>query len=260
MITLSSERATLTVDPSDGGRMISLLVDGREILGRSEPVPGMPVGIFSGSFVLAPFIGRLRHGSFSFEGREYRVPLNAGEHAIHGLAFDVPWDRDGDDLVLAFDDRWPFGGEVRQSFDLRDDGLTVTATVSNEERRMPACVGFHPWFARAAGHDELTYDVQPGPRYETDADGIPDGSFDTTQDARPWDDSFLGMTQPPVLQWGDLRVSLDPTAPNWIVCETMPDGICVEPLSAGVGALHSDEPPVVEPGRPLSLRLELTWR
>lgn len=259
MSSTTTERASIEVDPADGGRLASLRVDGRELLGSSTPAPGIPAAIFSGSFVMAPWVGRLAGGRFSFEGRAYQVPVNANGAAIHGLAFDRAWERDGDDLVLELDARWPFGGVVRQSFDLRDDGLIVTATIGNDARRMPAILGFHPWFARAADGDALVHDVAPGPRYVTDTDGIPTGELDRSGGGRPWDDSFLGMTRPPVLRWGDLELTIGVTGSHWIVCETMPGGVCVEPLTGPVGGLATGEAAVVAPGRPLSLELSLTW-
>jgi aldose 1-epimerase len=258
-VTLTTARAAIEVDPADGGRLASLRVDGRELLGASTPPPGMPPAIFSGSFVMAPWAGRLAGGRFSFDGRRYEVPMNVDGAAIHGLAFDRSWERDGDDLVLELDARWPFGGTVRQSFDLRDDGLTVTATIANDARRMPAILGFHPWFAREAGGDPLEYRVQPGARYRTDAAGIPTGELDHSGGGRPWDDSFSGILRAPVLRWGDLEVTIGVTSWNWIVCETMPGGVCIEPLSGPVGGLATGDFAVVEPGRPHTLKLQLTW-
>lgn len=259
MSSWTSGRAAIEVHEDDGGRLASLRVDGRELLGASTPAPGLPAEIFSGSFVMAPFVGRLRGGRFTFAGREHAVPTNAGPHALHGLTVDRAWQRDGEDLVVELDHRWPFGGTVRQSFDLRDDGLTVTASVANEQRSMPAVLGFHPWFARTAGGEDLVYEVDPGPRCVTDADGIPTGELDSSGGGRPWDDSFTGMRSAPVLRWGDLALTVGLTGSHWIVCETMPGAVCVEPLTGPVAGLASGNAAVVEPGSPLVLQLDLAW-
>jgi len=50
METLSSQRARALVNPDDGGRLVSLVLDGIELLGSAEVADGLPVGWFQGSF------------------------------------------------------------------------------------------------------------------------------------------------------------------------------------------------------------------
>ena len=83
MEVLRSGRATASVDPLDGGRLISLTIDQKEILGGAQIQPGLPRGWFYGSFPMAPFAGRIKNGGFWFDGRQYTLPLNAGPHAGH---------------------------------------------------------------------------------------------------------------------------------------------------------------------------------
>ncbi|WP_159500909.1 aldose 1-epimerase [Microbacterium sp. 18062] len=261
LLEASSSRARVLVGPLDGGRLVSLRIDGAEVLGGTVPAPGAPPEIFSGSFVMAPFVGRTANGRFEFEGREWALPVNFGDHAIHGFVFDRPWTRRGDGLEIAFDERWPFGGSVRQEFDLGETSLTVRAIVSNGDRRMPVIVGFHPWFAeRLSDGRRARLDFRPGTHYVTDSSGIPTGTA-AGSGRRPWDDSFTDVESDPVIRWdGGPELTLGRTGSHWIVCETMPGAVCVEPLSGPVNGLATGAYTVVGPGSPLIHSLTITWR
>jgi len=260
-LTQAAGASSIVVDPSDGGRLTSLRVEGTEVLGATSPAPGLPSGIFAGSFLMAPFVGRADRGRFDFGNESWTLPTNAGPHALHGFVFDRAWRVDGDELVIDLDDRWPFGGTVRQRFDLGPDSLTVTATISNEERSMPAVLGFHPWFTeRLADGSPGSFDFDPGTRFVCDSTGVPVGTV-AGGGERPWDDSFADVRTPPVVRWTDgPQVRIGTTGSHWIVCETMPGAFCVEPLTGPVNALAAGGAAVVGPGRPLTLVMTLSWR
>ena len=260
LLEQSTGASAIVVDPHDGGRLVSLRIGGVEVLGGTAPVPGRPQQIFHGSFVMAPFVGRTAHGRFSFEGQDYRMPTNFGPHAMHGFGFDRPWRRDGEELALDLDERWPLGGSVHQRFELTETRLVVTATLRNEQRRMPGILGFHPWFASTlADGSTASYDFEPGIRYLCDDEGIPVSTIPGGGD-RPWDDSFAEVAADPVVRWQNgLEITIARTGSHWIVCETMPDAFCVEPLSGPVNGLATGEAATVSPGHPLVHSLDLRW-
>ncbi|MCW2877485.1 MAG: Aldose 1-epimerase [Sphaerisporangium sp.] len=261
LLGMRTSRSSIRIDPGDGGRLISLLVDGHEILGSSSPVAGRPPGIFYGSFVMAPFVGRTADGRFDFDGTTWSMPLNFGEHAMHGFVFDRPWRIENNQLVIDLDERWPFGGRVSQRFELGPDELTVSVTVSNDRRSMPAIAGFHPWFReRLLDGTEAGFDFRPGTRYVCDDSGIPLTVIPGGGD-RPWDDSFTNVTRPPTISWGDqVNLRIETNGSHWIVCETMPDAFCIEPLSGPVNGLASGHYSLVEPGSPLRHSMTLRWK
>lgn len=261
VVGMRTERASIRVDPGNGGRLTSLVIDGMEIIGGcSAPALGMPLGFFSGSFVMAPFVSRAAYGRFEFEGTEWVIPPNVGPHAMHGLVFDRVWTVEGDALVVEFDDRWPFGGRVTQTFELGNEHLTVTVQVSNDERSMPAIAGFHPWFREALeSGEQADFLFEPGTRYVLDQDGIPTGT-NSGGGERPWDDAFTDVWTAPRITWGDrLAVEIQTGGSHWIVCETMPGGFCIEPLSGPVNGLATGHYTTVEPGSPLIHDLTIRW-
>ncbi len=125
-----------------------------------------PVATRSGHPILFPFPNRLKHGRFSFEGREYQLPLNesTGQHAIHGFTPKTPWrvvdqsagprearlvgefrlSVDRPDLLAC----WPGDCCIRIEYILKFDELAVNVIISNlGSAPYPFGLGFHPYFA-----------------------------------------------------------------------------------------------------------------
>ena len=125
VLTLESGLARLVVAPEKGGRIVALSVGGLDLLVTPE-VDGHNFGCFP----MAPWAGRVRHGSFDFEGQRYQLPLNHPPHAIHGTARDQPWQVDGEGVLsTALGPPWPFGGRVVQRFALAPDAFNLCPSV-----------------------------------------------------------------------------------------------------------------------------------
>jgi len=264
-LILAAGPAVVGVDPSDGGRVTSLALDGLELLGGDEPPDAAPPGWFTGCFPMAPYAGRLDHGRFSFQGRRYRMPANTGPHAAHGTVFDTAWAVDGTPSATSLTMRaglgppWPFGGMVRQTLELSAAALRLTLVLSNDRRTMPGALGFHPWFRRDVGSGEVTVDVRPARRYRPDPSGIV-RELGADLGTRPWDDAFTDLAAAPVVRWPrGPTLSLESEAPVWVVYERAGPAVCVEPLSAPPNSLGTDAAAVVRPGAPLALTMVVRW-
>ena len=87
-----------------GGRVASLVVDGRELLRTSRDGPRD-----WGSYPMAPYAGRVRDAEFTFGGEVRRLPATMPPHAIHGTVLDRRWHAI-DDSTIAIDlgPDWPF--------------------------------------------------------------------------------------------------------------------------------------------------------
>lgn len=261
-LVLRSGAASAAVDPHDGGRLVSLTVDSTELLTAGTPLAGLPVEWFHGSFPMAPYAGRVKDGRFSFQGAEYQLPRNAEPHAGHGLVLDTPWRVDESSarrltISTALDERWPFGGEVRQTFLLDDHGLSVRVELHNDSRAMPGALGLHPWFRRDLGDGAVQLAFSPAARLAPDDDGfprLPTGDLGE----RPWDDVFTGLAAPPELRWpGGPTLRILSSHQLWIVYERQATGLCVEPITAPPDSLSGGA--VVAPGRPLVLSVRFEW-
>jgi aldose 1-epimerase len=255
-LVLEAAGTSLRVRPEAGGRLVSVIVDDQELLvtdDRDGPVSW-------GSYPMAPWAGRIRHGQFTFDGRSHQLPITMAPHAIHGVVHDRPWTIvDERTLAIELDDRWPFRGQVEQHFALDEDGLAVTMTLEADEP-MPAVIGWHPWFNRmlAPGRAPAIVRFNPAEMLVRDAEGIPTGER-VPPSVGPWDDAFTGVADPPVIEWpGQLRVELSSSCAWWVVYDAPRHAVCVEPQSGPPDAVNL-APEVVTPGTPLTHVMRWRW-
>jgi aldose 1-epimerase len=252
----------LTLDPAAGGRIASLVVDGHELIAT--------VGdgdIWWGCYPMAPFAGRIRDGILRFRGATHQLERSFPPNAIHGTVFTRPWrvaSAAPDSAVLTTDlgPGWPFSGRVTQTIELAAGGLGAAMTLEADEP-MPAWLGWHPWFRRQLAGVPLQLSFEPSRMYVRAADGLPTGEVGPPT-PRPWDDAFTGVDESPRLTWpGVLELELSSTAAYWVVFDERDDAMCVEPQTAPPDAVNlaevaGSEPPLAEPGRPVTV--SMTWR
>jgi len=262
-LALEVGEARLEIDATAGGRMASLVVAGSELLARTGSGP-----IYWGCFPSVPYPGRIRDGTFEFEGRRYDVPVNLPPHAAHGTVLDRAWTI-VDDCTLAVElgPNWPFAGRVSQRFELDAGGLEVSLSLEADEL-MPGAVGWHPWFPRrlagsaaapapASPPLELRFDAAS--MFVRDPDGIPTGQL-VAPTPRPWDDCFTDLRSAPVLTWpGVLSLELTSSAPYWVVYDEPAETICVEPQSSPPDFIHI-QPAIVSPGELLTATMTWRWK
>jgi aldose 1-epimerase len=242
------------IDPDAGGRLASLVAGGRErLIDQVQPGSRFPA-ISWGSFLMAPWVGRIRGGRVDWQGRSYQLTANDADHAIHGACFEVPW-RVGAaspaavELSLVIDPaRWPMGGTVRQRFSLRPGSLECAASITATQP-MPVALGWHPWFRRGPEED-LKLAVPADRRLVLDEAMIPAGSSVPVEglfDLRPGpalgdrrlDDVFIGARSPATVTWPDLELRIAFSAPVQSIVVFSPKGsVCVEPATAWPDALR----------------------
>jgi aldose 1-epimerase len=244
LIELRSGNTTATIDADRGGRLASLTVDGRELL--VGPPDSDDAGILWGSFLMAPWCGRIADAVLDWDGRSYRLPATLDPHAIHGTLWNQPWaveSATGDEATLTArlgPGGWPFAGSVRQRYALGDGQLVTSADLLAEER-MPAALGWHPWFVRSGEDPRLT--VQSSHTLETrgmiptgrrqPVDGVTDLRHGTEIGVRLLDHCYTEARSPVIVEWPDLRleIAFDETLTS-VVVHTRAASFCIEPQSA----------------------------
>jgi aldose 1-epimerase len=161
-VGLETERFRLSLLPELGGRIAACQwrhLDGRWldlIRPMSLPYDGDEE---AGCFPLTPFSNRLRHGRFTFGGREIAMPGNTpGPHVEHGHGWQRPWTiaaRGPGRIVLAYEhagDEWPFPYGVTQTIELLPDRLRIElAALNRGAKPMPYGFGLHPFFPATPG-------------------------------------------------------------------------------------------------------------
>ena len=243
----------------EGGTIRRLAVDGLDLL--------VPIEVDErdhGCFPMAPWAGRIRHGRFTFDGREHQLPINKPPHAIHGTVRDVRWDvrADGSSAVLRteLDDRWPFRGSVTQRLQLTDRSLRLELEVRTDDASMPASCGWHPWWSRELIRGEpVEVELRASRMYRRDDEGIPTGEL-VPITPPPWDDCFTDLGDPvAVLRWPDaITVSIATDCRCVVVFTEAEHAVCVEPQSGPPDEVNV-EPNVVTPDAPLIVSTTWSW-
>lgn len=271
-ITLRSDRATAAVEPSTGGRLVSLIIDGHEVMGSVpeyvlddilDDGPEARRDWYRGSFPLAPWAGNLPGGTFHFDGTSYDVERDASGAAAHGVVAESEWSIVGcppaqRTLTLRapfgpeLPGRWPFEGFALQSFALDNSALQMRLEVHCYRGRMPAIAGFHPWFRQEMDNGaEASVVFSPRKRLVRGTAGLV--ATDDLGD-RPWDDLFVGLEGSPRISWpGGPTLTLESNAAVWVYYERMPTGFCIEPWTGANDGLETEWAFIVTPGKPLFL-------
>jgi aldose 1-epimerase len=261
---LSSGSVSIAVDAAQGGRLSSLSIDGHELL-VGEPSHG---SMQWGSYPMVPWAGRIRDGLFTFRGTTYQMPCNIPPHALHGTGFTSSWEPvDQSTITHRLESPWPFGGTVRQHFELTEEALTITMTLTAEVD-MPAMLGWHPWFARYLDADSGAGSTEPveaqllfGPAqmYELDDVAIPTGRL-IAPPPGPWDNCFTSLEREPTIRWpGLIELQLESSCDHWVIYTEPDHALCVEPQTAAPDEFNA-EPTVVEAGGVLEAWFRLAWR
>jgi aldose 1-epimerase len=234
----------VAIDLEAGGRLASWNVYGLELLEpRNEG--NHPFGW--GSYVMAPFAGRIRSGLFSWDGQDYELPLNFfGQHAIHGTTNDTPWTHlsGGTEWAMIgtrLGAPWPFGGSVTHLMHLSASSLTQTITIAAGNCDMPASLGWHPWFRRQLERGdglEMEADTTGAQMLIRDDEYIPSGEL-VSVPPRPWDDCFVGMGDV-ALRWpGAMRLDVEHDCSHIVLFDPS-HAICVEPQSGPPNGVNLD--------------------
>jgi aldose 1-epimerase len=106
--------------------------------------------------VLMPFPGRVKGGTYLWDGVRHQLPLSDkdGPNAIHGFVRRADWVAealDGSAVTYRLDfagaEGYPFPLTIRLSYALDAAGLEVTCAVTNAgSTDAPVGMGFHPYF------------------------------------------------------------------------------------------------------------------
>lgn len=236
--------ASASVLPASGFNLYDLRLP---LLGEVRPIiasaPGWAAAPIeptrNGIPVLFPFPNRIRDAAYNFEGRSYTLAPNKPPHAIHGFAFDAPWDvidagvdATGAYLIGRFQigrqapealASWPGDAILTLRYNLSHGRLSATASIENPgSSTLPWGLGFHAYFHLpiASGDDPADVRLQvPADEYWKLEQALPTGvrcPVDARLDFRQGQ-SVAGIVLDDVLT----RLRADPD--GWTTCRLIDD-------------------------------------
>jgi aldose 1-epimerase len=181
MLTLKSGASSLVVAPEHGAGITGWMVGRTPMLRRA--LPQASVGGDShamGCFPLVPYGNRIGQGRFQWNGTEYVLQRNFGDHphTIHGIGWQQAWtvaeaSQCFVSLILLHQPNgsWPFAFDAEVGYRLSDAALTVTIHLTNRhDKAAPAGIGVHPYFPKL-GDPALRFDA--GGAWENGPDSLP---------------------------------------------------------------------------------------
>ncbi|MFW2334479.1 aldose 1-epimerase [Ilumatobacter sp.] len=235
-VTIGSGRIDVDVDRLAGGRVAQIRVGGVPLL--IGPGEAGSSAIAWGAYPMVPWAGRIRRGQFDFDGKRHHLPINHGDHAMHGVGLAMPWSDAGHDettidlsLDLPTDDRWPFGGSVAQRIAVDEAGVSFEMTVTAADRAFPVSFGWHPWFRKPTA-----LDFRPTSMYRRDDDHITLGELVDVPPG-PWDDCFVNH-EPIAMMIDGIEVTLRSDCTHWVVYDEPAHATCVEPQTGPPDAFN----------------------
>ncbi len=275
-LVLRHQAARLVVAPSRGGAIRELTWGGADVLRPASP--GAPDDPFAAAcFPMVPFVNRIAHGRFRFAGRTVRLQPNWSEepHPIHGQGWRAMWQVKAateTSATLRFEgggDEWPWRYGCEERFRLLPDELSVELSVENlSDAPMPAMLGLHPYFPRAA---EARLEARLPRVWLTDAAALPVEEAQTpagwrfeprrSVQAVPLDHCFGGWNGDASLEWPDRAVRLRALHCPYlhVYAPAGRDFFCIEPQTGAPGALgrSSEEAPSLAPGKRMAIEVQL---
>ncbi|MDY5584956.1 MAG: aldose 1-epimerase [Arcanobacterium sp.] len=182
--------ALVSWQPKPGKEVIDGYVNAEEVLSC----------LSARSQVTAPWVGRIKHAEYVFEGKTYKLPANEHGVAIHGLvnAAEFALVNAGSALTLRYSFPgaegypWTFDLDVTYSLENGADGaehLSFTAEATNtSDQVIPFAIGWHP-YVRIPGQKTISNTALTIPartKILLDSDSVP----------RPGEAAYAGVQAP----------------------------------------------------------------
>ena len=191
LYTLKNGSFTAVINLSRGANCISLRQEALGACLLREPTYAEGEHPFLYGMPLLFPVNRISGGGFTFEGRDYRFPINeesTGCH-LHGVLHAHPFSLiegdgtyavclchvDGSELYPSF----PHTFEIRITYRLEADGLTQLTEITNlSDTAMPCLIGYHTTFCVPfIRGGEVRVTAQLSQEYARGADYLPTGEI-----------------------------------------------------------------------------------
>ena len=215
-----------------------------------------------GSYPLVPYCNRIRAGTFRFQGRTVKLPLNAPPqpHSLHGHGWQAVWQvLRASDAQLALEyyhqaDDWPWDYRVRQTLSIGRQFLQIELCLENlSNQPMPAGLGVHPYFIRsplsrvfAQTENIWLTDAEIMPLELAQPDPARDPRRGISVDQVALDNNYTGWSGLARIHWpewgAEMTISAEPPYDHLVIYAPPQQPIvCVEPVTQTTDAVNRAE-------------------
>ena len=267
-VELHAPGMSVLLDLANGGRAVSWMIDGLEILGTKSSDP-----VEYGMYPMAPWAGRVRDNALMFAGVQYPLRPSHGEWALHGTVLgsrarltNCESSDEGASATIVTDlgPDWPWTGLLTCRWEVRADCVTTTLTLEADTEAFPGVLGWHPWFRRSLGVGQPARWDLPDPLLAEREDGFRLTGALVAVDlaSRAFDDTFLVESRSASIEWPEhLRIDVTSSHPWFVVFDELADFICIEPQSGPPNGINDSlvaPATIVDDEQPLTLTND--WR
>lgn len=262
-----------------GGNIIVLQHRGENVFVPLVDESQLKVNAYlQGSPILFP-ANRTNFGKFTFEGKEYTLPLNEdwSQCHIHGFVHMRPFslvEQKSNEVRLRYvydtiDEWFPFKCEISVTYTLDKSGFTQSYTIKNiDKHNLPVVFCMHSTFV------EPERFVLPIAMHQERVDGRATGryiplnaqeqTYVTGSPSKDVDVDGYYLASGKSTQIGDYLYSVSEEFDHWILYNGRGKGgfICIEPQAGMVNGLNIPAPKghrVVEPGKTISFSANLSY-
>ncbi len=260
-ITLRCGDLALSIDIARGGRATSLKLDGVELLGGPSKDP-----VENGMYPMGPWAGRLTDNQLRRDGRDWPMPRNYKEWALHGTVLDREWvvvglaqESDHAWCAISTDlgQTWPWRGSMELTWSLHRSVLRTSLSVRAHDSEFPAVIGMHPWLRKHTRFGDAQWQMTAAEL------AVKDERLQLTGELRApptehgsFDDCFRVADHRARVMWGqELTLEIHQSHSWFVVYDAVDDYLCVEPQTGppnGVNDGVFGPVAMVTPGKPLS--------
>lgn len=207
-----------------GAYVKSLIMGGKEILKPSEDGEET----HGGMAILLPYANRVRNARYLWEGKEYNLPKNNGEHSIHGITRELEWNlgkmrkNKGMCTLNLSSSSYPTDLFLKVIFEISRTAFKTSIEAENKgPRTAPFMAGMHPYFNFT---DSWTIEsLQNLLRLNYESGYFPDGSMTpvkpmtlSSTSGISFDNTYL-TNSTPTLAGGDRKIRIETTNMPYLV-------------------------------------------
>lgn len=234
-----------------GGSLQELTLKSKTIINDLHPLEYKDT---YASSILFPFANRIKNGTYTFEGKEYKFDINQKEenNALHGLVYNKTFkiiDQKTTDayasIKLIYEENehsegFPYTYSIQLHYTLTTDSLNLNVTVKNtDSKAFPFTLGWHPYFSSSDLYNSnLEFDSNKTLVFDSKniTTGIKDISNEKRFDIKDkkLDDCFILNSSQVQFNTPDYKLMIDTSSKDrflQIYTPNKPNTIAIEPTT-----------------------------
>lgn len=269
----SDSQTQFSLIPEYGAIIFQVKMKGQELLDSFENPEELSTNIWYKNALLLPFPNRLKHGKYSWNGKDYQFPVNNPDppiNALHGFGSDYPTSvektelgKDSASIVCKMNyegefDYYPFPFVAFIEYKINTSGdFKVSIKMENtSNEKLPFGTGWHPYFKLSGSLEDWHLSMPIGKKVKVDDKMIPTGlseemKVDNYLKDKELDTAYVfrlrGYVVETILKNNDSKLSFwqqhGPSLFHYVQAFIPPkrNSIAIEPMTCNIDAFNNKQ-------------------